>query len=212
MVCVDHNRNTDELEYLSKQNNLIVVEDKAVNNTHGDGLDCASKWAKQNGYDSIIFVEPDCVFTGRAWYDNLIDAIGSGHSMAATYKWDFGPYHPCGTAWVLDDIPGSFNIGPRTTEEINHPNFVKYINLNRLIERCMDEKQPNLSVFYSVYHWDCGTKNWFQLAMRNKDALVDGDGLIHFWSSRECSPQKRARENGYYAKLLSPYLPKKLMI
>lgn len=193
MVVVDHNRNREERKYLLSHKNLILLENpKAFDeklkywNTHGIGLDCATEWAKQNAYDAIVFIEPDCLITGPQWYENLVKQIESGKSLASIMRWhknwSGASYHPCGSIWRLLDIPGSFDI----FYPGENPPWV--------------EKHPNIE------YWDTGGRNWYFMHPDKVGDIIGNEGIIHFIFSAKRSAAQACIESEWYKKLLEDRL------
>lgn len=211
LLAVDHNHNSEELAYLASHNIQILhnPDCKTSGNTHGHGLDRAVNWAKDNGFDAIVFVEPDCLISQPEWYLSLIQSLQTGNSMAATWQHCFGPLHPCGSAWIIRDIPHSFTSVPRTIDEINNPLFLRHVNLNKMAESissCRDsDEQRKFETWWNFTFWDCGLKNWFHLACANKTALCSSVGFTHFFQSHDRSPKELMHQNEHVRQLLSGY-------
>lgn len=184
LIVVDHNKNEEEINFLNK-NKITIIENKSNYLSHGHGLDVAVNYAKENLYDSIVFIEPDCFISGRLWYNNLIKSLNTGYSMSATTKHPAGWLNICGSAWILKDIPGSFTIQPKKEKEVFSKKHDE-LKLNIFSK----EYYESLNFFY--YYWDCGIRNWFLL---EKTQLVDGSGLNHFYFSSEIKLNDYIKKN-----------------
>lgn len=187
LFVVDHNNNLRERMFLD-ENKVEIIENTHRPHTHGDGLDVAADYAKRKGFDSIVFIEPDCVFSVTGWYKNITKALDSGCSMAATYKHNFGPMHPCGSGWIIEEIPTSFKIANKTESETSSKTFQKEMKLKVLCEYMMKSISTEEFHFF-LYQWDVGGKNWFMLEEQNKTKKVDPDGFKHFWGSHRRTPE-----------------------
>lgn len=104
LVVVDHNDNPAERAYLLGQG--AVVLSSGPSTTHGAGMNRAAYWCAQNGYDVIVHIEPDCLISGREWYDRLLEPLEAGQWMAAPNRMPFGALHPCPSAWVINKVVG----------------------------------------------------------------------------------------------------------
>jgi hypothetical protein len=198
LIVIDHNQNRNERFFLS-QKDVIVVDGNPQDYTHPSGLNTATNYAIKNNYDCIVFVEPDCIFTSRVWYNNIIDALESGYYMSGVIKMPGNPLHPCGSGWILDKIPTTFDVASKK-DDIDHPKFNELIDVNDLTLYCRTALTANISaydrqqLFYHLYWWDVGIRNWFLLALDGKTKQVDGNGFNHFWGSHSSQPLGRDSE------------------
>ena len=206
LLVVDHNHNSEEREFLLN-NNVVVVENNAEQ-THGKGLDVASKYARNNDFDAIIFIEPDCIISGIEWYNNLVNPLENGRSMCATFQWQYGPLHPCGSSWLISDIPASFQTATKTAEEIFHPKYKRLMKLPELSADMLRSNYDNHLFHFFMYHWDVGIKNWFWLEVHNRAQLVNSNGFYHFWCSHKRSPKEIVRNNPCHRKDIMKWIEK----
>jgi len=206
LFVVDHNRNQEELRFLKNQN-IIVLQNKG-NLTHGDGLDIAVKHAKHEGYDAIVFIEPDCVFSGTQWQEHLIKSLESGKSMASVFRWSYGPLHPCGSAWMLNDIPGSFIHCKKLESEVFHSRYLELMNLYNLCSDMVKQYYSNELFSFFLYNWDVGIRNWFHLATVDKTQLVKADGFCHFWGSHARPPNVLMNSEAWTKNIIQHWIDK----
>jgi hypothetical protein len=199
LIAVDHNRNPQELNFL-KNNQVTVVENKSRGLTHGAGLDIATDYARDQGYDAIFFAEPDCLFTSDVWYEEILKSLESGKSMAACHKHDYGPLHPCGSGWIIKDIPHSFSGCMKNIEEVCNENFRNLIDNVTLCKKIINSNYNNNQCYFFLYEWDVGIRNWYTLACQNKTAEVSSKGLHHFWFSHQVDLFTRLNDNSLHGK------------
>jgi hypothetical protein len=59
-----------------------------------------------------------------------------------------------------------------------------------------------------LYHWDTAMKNWFDMAIQKKDALVPGNGYIHFWNGHARSVEELRLQSPWFSNRLGniPFL------
>lgn len=212
IFVVDHNNNPEEQEFLIK-NNATIIKNTGPH-THGIGLDVATNYAKQQGYDAIVFVEPDCIFQSDRWYHNILQSLESGNSMTSTFRYNYGPLHPCGSGWIIKDIPYSFEIANKTVQEISHPRYLELMKLDTLCFNLFNAKYKNNLCHFFLYRWDIGIKNWFWLEVQNKANLIDNSGFYHFWGSHIRDPQELLNKVSWVQNIVRPWFdkinPKKL--
>lgn len=186
LICVDHNRNPEEQRFL-KDHGVAVVPNPNKDISHGKGLDVAAEYAKEAGHDVMVVVEPDCVFSGDQWMTDLLKAVDEGYSMAGTFRWQYGPIHPCGSAWRLDQIPSSFK-SVKKHDDVYHPKYKQLMNLVELNSSVMRTNYNTHLIHFFFHWWDVGIRNWFLLACDGKDKLVSGAGFRHWWGSHKRTP------------------------
>lgn len=163
--------------------------------THGDGMDLAAKWCKENGYDVVIFWEPDCVIRGREWAENLLAPIEQGRAwMTGTFKW-FGIIHPCPSAWRLDKVNHSFRRCSKM-QDVQHPRYRELIDTGKLVQEIREfgNWMPEHMNWFLLYNWDAAGKNWFECAVQDKAVNVGKqESIHHFWGSSQPNQENRMR-------------------
>jgi hypothetical protein len=131
--------------------NINAVENfqKTEGGTHGIGVDIAVDYAKNNGYEYILHIEPDCVFYDIGWFQEMnqrireenLWTIANGVDMKINSGaiWDpekkiiLHTPHICSSIWKINDTPNiSFNL------IVSEPGDTKY---RELIEKYYDEKE-----------------------------------------------------------------------
>lgn len=152
--------------------------------SHGNGIDTAVEYLKKRGVDYFVHIEPDCVITGREWFDHLVIAAINGAAMAGPYKLPFGPIHPCPSIWRISMINGSFDVTDRSGEQdpalFNHDEMVKWLSEHKV-------KEHGVRVWMGS--WDCGIKNWYEAAKRNLAYHTQSTvGFKHFFFGRYRKP------------------------
>jgi hypothetical protein len=202
LIVVDQNFIPEERLFL-RENNVEIWDGEGT--THSDGLDLAVSKAKQEGYERIVFIDPDCVFTSKVWYDNLIDALDEGYYMAGVNCLCGGIIIPCGTAWVLDKIPTSFCVTTKA-EEIKDPIFHEIIDLDAYVKHHLPNVSGSRNLFFHIYTWDCGMRNWYLLRKIGKAKLVDDSGFRHYGQSMLRTPQEVLNSNEHLKELLVKYV------
>ncbi len=208
LIAVDHNHNPEEKEFLKK--NQVQILENYGEQSHGEGLDIATAYAKKNGFDAIVFIEPDCLFFNDTWYKNMHQIIESGKSMTSVFRWPYGPLHPCGSMWVIKNIPYSFKTIPKTKEEVGHVRFQELLNMPTLCALMAEEKYDNHLHNFFVYHWDVGIKNWYTLEVNySTQHCIDDHGFVHFWRSHGRPPSKVIRTDPWCRELLKPWVEEK---
>src|SRR4030095_11562616 len=92
----------EERQWLQQQSWLIVIDNPLIGGvpegppfSHGSALDHARSWCVTNNIDTMVIFEPDCVVRGRAWFEDLVNAVAGGAWMAGILKTPFGPLKPC---------------------------------------------------------------------------------------------------------------------
>jgi len=211
LIAVDHNRNPQELNFL-KDNEVIVLENTSNNLSHGKGLDIATAYARDQGYDAIFFIEPDCLISTKDWYKDILKCLESGKSMAACHKHDYGPLHPCGSGWIIKDIPHSFSGCVKNIEEVCNKNFRNLIDNIALCKNILKQNYSNNQCYFFLYEWDVGIRNWYTLARQNRTALVDSKGFHHFWFSHNVDLFTRLNDDSLHGKEMINEIKKILLV
>lgn len=188
LFAVNNGSKVEEVNFL-KKNKVEVIENTTNDKSHGKGLDLAVNHVYKLGYDSVVFLEPDCFIYDKIWYDNLLKSIQQGFHMASCGWHSAGWLHICGSIWLINKIPCSFKSCRRSLEEIHSPEF-RQLNLGELMN---DKDNRGVWHFY-FYHWDVGVKNYF-LIKKNKKKLVKDTGFNHLWNSHKTSFLNKFKEN-----------------
>ena len=136
---------------------------------HGMAIDMANLWAYENGIDTLIHVEPDCMAYGRMWIDTLMKAIRNGYWLAC------GAVHPSGILYV---VPGAwsvkhslnFSFRARTWEE----------DLNEKVYKSIVNRSHCLPWQRKKSRWDFGQKLFYEYAKLGKVVYVPTWDLKHF--------------------------------
>jgi len=73
--------------------------------THGDVLDFAFQWCKNEKYESILHIEPDCHVTGHNWLNQMIEAINDNWAVGKGIIHRNGPFviPLCPTLWRIQE-------------------------------------------------------------------------------------------------------------
>lgn len=152
LIVVNNNRYyaTDEMRSIVSEHASSITERIPLSsswsnwNPHGRAIDLVLQICRRNNYDILILIEPDCLFKGRIWADNLIAAL-STYKLAGSYRVQYGPIHPGLSAWNVKDVPTSFNARLRHYSDPIDEKFSR--NLHDWLNRCTDpakSDKPNL--------------------------------------------------------------------
>jgi hypothetical protein len=184
-VVVDRNHIPAERLFLERHNAILLNDPKAQN--HGTGMDVGLEWCKQNGIDAMIHWEPDCIISGTDWATNLTQSLERGASMAGTFKWIFGPIHPCPSIWRVDQVNYTFDYYKKG-QDFTHPMYDEVFDTVALCKWMFEHKYTQGTFHYFLYGWDVGIKNWFDMAIQGKTEHVSGNGIDHFWDGHTTKP------------------------
>jgi hypothetical protein len=171
----------DERHWLANHPNVELLERPTAGRaeideqTHGAGIDRALEWCRQRSIPVALLLEPDCWVTGRAWRDNLERAIDAGAWMAGCDRRSHGPIHLTPSAWVVGEVRASFRV-QLLGADTEHPQFRQRVNLGIFQRDLAPRFWPKWSQL-----WDAGQKAWFEAALHDRAALVDGAGFRHYW-------------------------------
>ena len=187
LVIVDNNKNPDELEFVRKYTSIILPGDRS--NSHGQGIDIAVQWCRENDIDILVHIEPDCTLTSRLWFDSLVQPIVNGDAwMTGGVRMGQGYIHICPTAWLVSEIKHTFGMVARR-DDIYRPAYQKLIDVKDLVRNIdADAVDPHV-IWFFLYIWDTGIKNWFDIAAQGKAKLVPIPGITHHWLGRRGSPK-----------------------
>lgn len=147
-------------------------------------------------YDAFIHIEPDCLFTGRGWYEQIVAALNSGYWMAGPSRLPYGPLHPCPSGWVLDKLPGRFDYQPQG-QDLYHSKYGRLVNIEVICNEILRARSHHAKqvAIAKLLYWDVGLKNWFDCAVVEKAIQTNSEGFRHFWFGRNRSPQQWLAEN-----------------
>jgi hypothetical protein len=187
LVLVDNNNNPQELDFVKQYTPIVLPGRRA--NSHGQGIDIAVQWCRENDIDIMVHIEPDCSFASRLWFDSLVRPIESGVAwMTGGVKMRQGYTHICPTAWLIPKINHSFCEVPRGND-IYLPEFRIMINVRDMIREIDVSKHHSDDIWYYLYWWDTGVKNWFEIALKGRALLVPIPGITHHWLGSRRSPK-----------------------
>jgi hypothetical protein len=168
----------EERAWLKSLPDILLIENPATRKSHGSGLDLAADWARQNGFEFLLHFEPDCLISGRRWYEALRDAVDRGAWMAGSCRRPYGPIHPTPSLWRVDRIESSFEDRVRGVDEA-HPRFRELFDLDWLVNAIREQRG---AVSWWQTHWDTAQGPWFRAAMHDRTALVSPtNDFHHFW-------------------------------
>lgn len=142
-----------ELLKLSQVNVLVPNE---IGCAHGQALDEAVAYLAKDQIEVMVHIEPDCIFHGRIWYDNLLQGLEKDKWMAGSCVHGVneprfrGRIHPTPSAWRLANLNTSFNC-------------VWY-----------DRSASNPG-------WDTGHLAWRTAHLAKKDIVVKTPDFVHLW-------------------------------
>lgn len=215
IVVIDHNDNEEERAFLEQHNVEIIRGERGA--SHGKGIDVAVTWCREHNKQFMMHLEPDCLVYGRSWFEQLWYGIGKGNWMAGLFQHAYGPIHPCPSLWVVDRIPGTFEITPKD-KDVFHPKYSTFLNTKKLVQQLYEDfqgrsesechkalyDQPLTDAFKWLYTWDVGLKNWFECAIKNKAYLSKAKDFTHFWmgSCREPHGVLHAKSDQYIGRVL----------
>jgi hypothetical protein len=186
ILVVRHSQDPQELDIMNRHRAIIIDRSSKVM-YHGPTLDIV-KTIVQHDYDTMTMFEPDCLIQGRRWYENMQSAILDGAWMAGPSRKFGGVICICPCMWLISQIPYSFGNDFRH-EASNEEEFMRTFDLQDCLTGELRDK-PNWSdIYYYLYHWDTGQKNWYHAAKRNKATLTQNPDFIHFWQGRWRSPK-----------------------
>lgn len=196
---------TRERAWLASHPSVLLIDNPAPpdgllnNRTHGAAMDVALDWARAQGADVLLHLEPDCLVTGRQWRENLLAALDAGAWMAGGYRQCHGPIHPTPSAWRIADVKASFKITPWKGRDELHPRFHELVD----VESLKNDNSPMGIWIGWTRHWDTGHKAWFEAALHSRAALVETPGFKHYWHGS----QERRYSPATLAQLFPEVLP-----
>jgi hypothetical protein len=168
----------EETEWLTSHPNLLYRKNPNSPKRHGLAMDLAASAARELGYKFILHFEPDCLISGRDWFENLVEGA-RGNWMVGSHRKDYGPIHPTPSIWDLDQIKTSFETQPRDHDE-SHPRFRELFDLEHLRKRVLNEGD---SWDWWGKYWDTAQRAWFLAAIEDKARLVEkAADFVHYWS------------------------------
>jgi hypothetical protein len=147
------------------------------NRTHGAGIDVAWDWCRRRGAEIMLHLEPDCLVSGTAWRDHLLEALAGGAWMAGSFRQSHGPIHPTPSAWRVAEVRASFRARQWRGDDQRHPRFRNLVDLDLL----RSNYEPLGLWHLWRNYWDTGEKAWFAAAVQDRAALVQAPGFHHYW-------------------------------
>jgi len=167
-----------ERSWLRAQPDVLLLKNDGPGKGHGAGVDRAVAWCREGGVELMLHFEPDCLVTGRRWYDALRAAVDRGAWMAGSHRKRYGPIHPTPSLWRVDRIATSFEVQPRGADA-RHPLFHQLVDVDWLTDTVREEGGPWA---WWRDHWDTGQRAWFQAAVLGRaEAVPETDDFHHFW-------------------------------
>lgn len=197
IVVIDHNNIKEERDFLLSQQ--VTIIENTGEKSHGAGLDLGVEWCRVNKFDAMVAIEPDCKITDRKWYDKITNEVDGGYYLAGVHRLDFGPIHPCGTCWSIDKIRFSFKPCLKSTElndkeylflfnEKKYYDFLNYIGDNHPYVEEENSFRDGCLFSYWVHRWDCGLRNWYDMASQGKERVVEVNDFLHYFCGSQSTP------------------------
>jgi len=183
VILVNHLNMEIPSSYIDKNCTILTNN---IGGSHGQAIDKAVKYLKERRIDYFVHIEPDCLISGREWYDHLVSAAINGATMAGPHKLPFGPIHPCPSIWYVPKIHGSFEVADRSGEIdpnlLDTNEMVKWLHSNNI-------KEHGIRIWMNS--WDCGIKNWYESAKLNRAFHTQSsEGFKHFFFGRSRKPSE----------------------
>lgn len=189
LILVDQNNNSEELDFVKQFDPTEIISSPFKK--HGEGMNLAVTWCQKNDREILVHLEPDCLMSGRFWYDSLVAAIKEGAWMAGNNYGMYHPHiHPCPSAWNVNQIRYTFRDNVRSSTEMLHYNFWDIFDYKRISENLKDADSNCLKFFYS--YWDTGAKNWYHAHCNKKAVMVGNPDFTHYWGGSCKKPSDEA--------------------
>lgn len=150
--------------------------------THGLALDLAAERAQQNGYTHIVFIEPDCLFTGSGWLRALEKQAKIGVAAAGIDVRSYGPLFPCGSIWRLP-LPATCASKAKDPQVLESATYKRY-------EKSIKNLSPADQIWYQHW-WDTAQLAWYQLVCADQTPVHIGKqpGFLHFFRGIHKKPE-----------------------
>jgi hypothetical protein len=180
LLLVDHLPDDVDLapEFLSDKHCWITHNPRGHNaGGHGGGMDAAADYLRSRKVKYMVHIEPDCTFTGREWFDSMMEAVQNGAIMAGPNQYPYGPIHPCPSIWNVDAIPCSFK-----TDYKYHPPTI--YDARKQAGWLAQQDWPPEAFHAHMAIWDTGLKAWGLAAQQGKAVVTSGVGIVHHWEGR----------------------------
>lgn len=125
--------------------------------SHGDVLEYVFDWLEEQGYTTVMHLEPDCVVSGSKWFEDMTNSMKDNWLVGTGHLRSHGDYvtQMCPTLWSVNDI--------------NRLRFEKQLNFNKgsktntgqkIMRSCCDEgKVTIVDVASTISHKKGGSKN-----------------------------------------------------
>lgn len=168
-----------ERAWLRGRPDVLLVKNERPRKKHGTGIDRAVAWCRDHEVAFLLHFEPDCLVSGRRWFDDLWAAVESGAWMAGSdFKW-YGPIHPTPSLWRVSEIRASFEAQPRG-DDVRHRRFRDLFDLDGLVADRRADGDEHWEWWRD--HWDTAQKAWFEAAVHDRARLVRTPGdFHHYW-------------------------------
>lgn len=194
LLVVDNNITTSaESAFLRSRTDILYLPGNATANyqpTHGDGMDIAANYCREQRIEILTHIEPDCVISGTAWRTCLESVIDPAVCWLAAACWrSYGPLHPCPSSWLVEKFSSSFSQQPRAPDKL-HPRYADFLDEAELRAVCSTIEWDQ---FFSAL-WDTAQKNWFYAATRFRSrclTLKPEDGFQHYWKGTRSADFER---------------------
>lgn len=107
-----------ERDWLEQQDNVILLKPERKKDQqirHGEAIDLAVNWCKENNVDIMLCVEPDNSFTDISWFYDFLNPILHDDKWFVAYELHNKPdklshaVGPCPIMVKVDEIKWSFN-------------------------------------------------------------------------------------------------------
>jgi len=204
LVAIDHNRSEDKHNIL-KLASVVLYTPLTEDQGHGMGMQTGFQWLRKNGFDVMVHIEPDCMYSGTQWYTNLISALQNGAWLSGLNQNPWGTMQVAGSAWKLDQVQHSFKTRMKL-EDAFCPHHRRLIDERTMGEVLLRNGAPLQFWRFNLYMWDSGLKNWFECASQDKAVLVDGPDFCHVRGSWGKLPTDIPEEQILFHQLRRKYL------
>jgi hypothetical protein len=201
LAVVDHNCGQHEILDLA---NVVLHTSDTENLGHGKGMQTGYEWLRDNGYDIMVHIEQDCIYSDRIWRDNIVGAIEGGAWVAGLAQ------HPWGlqisaSAWDIAQVKHSFCICPKGDDVLTEAHQ-RVINEKKIAESLISYGSPVEHYRFQLYKWDAGLKNWFHCAAENRAVVVETPNFRHVWGSWFRLPHEIPESEVFFHELRKKYL------
>jgi GT2 family glycosyltransferase len=166
-----------ERYWLNQQNNVIMLKTPKYYQ-HGVAIDMANQWAKDNGINYIVLIDPDSICVTGEWLETLISTIKKGYWLVAGGIHPSKVMHLLPSAWKVKEALKYSFIHRSHGEETEEVEFSQIVDVSKLQLQNWGQTK-----------WDVGQYFWYQCAKQNKAHYVPCRGWKHFgMGSRSKNP------------------------